>query len=332
MWFTKRDVRRQLAALGYFDIPDDVLEQFTEDLVDLALQEEGGSRPTLPSDLSRPYSHEKPSERVNRLRSTSSPLVSPLATQLSPRTDHRREHSLPLTSASASMHPSSRQRKRTEQTHKPLSARNAPLSPATQLPSGNGELASPLTAEAAEVKSQMAYVERLFDQLDEMQQHMAQPSWQAEDDVPREQSLTNAMADLGLEEQSLPSDDDQYDEYDELSYGRGHPLPRVPPVEASLEAARHTAVIPARQKQALRKTDVVRRGELYREAWQYRQVPGEAQHRKLRWHTRQQVRHGKDVPYKPPSKPATRTDYVVPTTKKRADLRWAVRMHLNELR
>jgi hypothetical protein len=30
MWFTKRDVRRQLAALGYFDVPEAVLEEFTE--------------------------------------------------------------------------------------------------------------------------------------------------------------------------------------------------------------------------------------------------------------------------------------------------------------
>lgn len=30
MWFTQRDVRRQLAAMGYVDVPQDVLAAFTE--------------------------------------------------------------------------------------------------------------------------------------------------------------------------------------------------------------------------------------------------------------------------------------------------------------
>ena len=30
MWFTQRDVRRQLAAMGYLDVPDDILAAFTQ--------------------------------------------------------------------------------------------------------------------------------------------------------------------------------------------------------------------------------------------------------------------------------------------------------------
>eukprot|EP01147_Barroeca_monosierra_P007944 gene7944-10035_t len=39
VWFTSRDVRRQLAYLGYYNVPEKVLQEFTQDLIALAHKE-----------------------------------------------------------------------------------------------------------------------------------------------------------------------------------------------------------------------------------------------------------------------------------------------------
>ena len=47
MFFTRRDVCRQLAALGYFNVPNDVLDAFTAELARLA---EAEARSTAAAD------------------------------------------------------------------------------------------------------------------------------------------------------------------------------------------------------------------------------------------------------------------------------------------
>ncbi|XP_063712914.1 uncharacterized protein LOC134841070 isoform X3 [Symsagittifera roscoffensis] len=76
-----------------------------------------------------------------------------------------------------------------------------------------------------------------------------------------------------------------------------------------------------------KRNDPVSRFNAYNEAWKERKAPGEQNRNQLRWRIREQMAVAEEVNkkrnLKPPSNP-----YVVPTDKKRQDLRWEVRCNL----
>nr|XP_061840306.1 centriolar and ciliogenesis-associated protein HYLS1 [Nerophis lumbriciformis] len=78
--------------------------------------------------------------------------------------------------------------------------------------------------------------------------------------------------------------------------------------------------------QQTKKTDCVARYCQYKQLWDTFKVPGERDHKELRWEIRERLA------YQPPAPKAHRTyvanTYVVPTDKKRSALRWQVRNHL----
>ncbi|EDQ89544.1 uncharacterized protein MONBRDRAFT_25294 [Monosiga brevicollis MX1] len=302
-WFTKRDVRRQLAYLGYYDVPDEVLAQFTQDLIDLATQAD--SAPPRASGPARDPLVQQPLPK---------PGPEPEAVQERRSFPRGRQSLAAATNAGATAAP--RTPMKGGSRRKTAVIPSAPAPP----PTGPGNVApvEPATA-----------VEQLFEQLDQLRLINDETAWPTDEgsDADATDDLRPFPDELNLE---------MYDDYDphSLAGRRGHALPSVAPVEAIEPVASRTSVI-YQHRRPKAKTDVVRRGELYRQAWQYRKVPGQDAHHDVRWNTRQALQRKTNEqrpPSKPTKKPATSSDYVVPTTKKRSALRWAVRMHLNELR
>ncbi|XP_070577034.1 centriolar and ciliogenesis-associated protein HYLS1-like isoform X2 [Ptychodera flava] len=79
----------------------------------------------------------------------------------------------------------------------------------------------------------------------------------------------------------------------------------------------------------LRKTDPVTRYQLYRQSWNTFKVPGEKNRKELRWAVREQMLQQDEV-YQPKRdhRVYVPNSYVVPTDKKRQALRWEIRTEL----
>ncbi|XP_061771316.1 centriolar and ciliogenesis-associated protein HYLS1 isoform X2 [Nerophis ophidion] len=78
--------------------------------------------------------------------------------------------------------------------------------------------------------------------------------------------------------------------------------------------------------QQTKKTDCVARYSQYKQLWDTFKVPGERDHKELRWEIRERLAYQPPAPKAPRSYVAN--TYVVPTDKKRSALRWQVRNHL----
>ncbi|XP_075239127.1 uncharacterized protein LOC142334747 [Convolutriloba macropyga] len=78
-----------------------------------------------------------------------------------------------------------------------------------------------------------------------------------------------------------------------------------------------------------RKSDPVSKYTAYNEAWKEKKAPGEQNRNQLRWKIREQMAVSEEVRKKRNNRPPTNVNqYVVPTDKKRQDLRWEVRCNL----
>ncbi|EDV24077.1 Hydrolethalus syndrome protein 1-like protein [Trichoplax sp. H2] len=75
----------------------------------------------------------------------------------------------------------------------------------------------------------------------------------------------------------------------------------------------------------LKKTDPVATYHRYANEWRSRGVPGEKNHKVLRWQIREQLIQQYDPPKSRPHQCHAPNDYIVPTDKKRKALRWEIR-------
>jgi hydrolethalus syndrome protein 1 len=75
------------------------------------------------------------------------------------------------------------------------------------------------------------------------------------------------------------------------------------------------------------KTNPMQKFHQYKKFWNNQKTPGEKSHNDLRWSIREQMLE-KHVFVKKPSKPISQNKYIVPTDKKRQQLRWMVRSAL----
>ncbi|KAK3093782.1 hypothetical protein FSP39_020139 [Pinctada imbricata] len=78
----------------------------------------------------------------------------------------------------------------------------------------------------------------------------------------------------------------------------------------------------------LRKSDPVARFQQFRQSWSMQKVPGEKNHKQLRWNIREQMLSQDQVIEKKAPKSYIPNSYVVPTEKKRKNLRWQIRMDM----
>ncbi|XP_077379742.1 centriolar and ciliogenesis-associated protein HYLS1 isoform X4 [Festucalex cinctus] len=93
--------------------------------------------------------------------------------------------------------------------------------------------------------------------------------------------------------------------------------------EGDLRIKAKSFIRPVVTQPTIKKMDPVARYFQYKQLWDEFKLPGERDHRELRWEIRERLA------YQPPAPKARRTlvanRYVVPTDKKRSDLRWEVR-------
>ncbi|EGD74582.1 hypothetical protein PTSG_05947 [Salpingoeca rosetta] len=323
VWFTVRDVRRQLAQLGYYNVPDDVLSDFTQDLVRLALQETEGSDEAQGSENTSTSS-------ARRRPSSSASSTSASAPSTSTSTAHRLPHQHEAPSPHQPQSRQSQQPHRRSRRHTP-GKRADVLRPLNTSQASMGARRRKTVMMDGSVLDSVAHdvqeeKDGLLDLLDDMENMTVQ---------------SDLYSDVGPDEVDLYADEDLGYPYDlDISNAssegfQGHPLPPVPDVEEIKPLADRTSFIPPRDmrvKPTRPKTDIVSRASRYREAWKRQKAPGEDAHAQLRRRVRQQLEDQKEEPYqRPRNKPIQRNDYVVPTTKKRLPLRWAVRMHMNAL-
>eukprot|EP00043_Microstomoeca_roanoka_P008649 m.83140 g.83140 ORF g.83140 m.83140 type:complete len:333 (-) comp14334_c0_seq2:128-1126(-) len=329
VWFTTRDVRRQLAQLGYVDVPDDVLAEFTEDLIRLALQQANAT--SHAEDEAVSYSQKAQQPYTSRQQHTTHDLKDQ-------RPDQQYRPSSASSSSSflsASKSPSSRLRIHPDTISSPRAALERPsrrpdhgraslplrtLNTSQTSAKGRPRKTALMDGSVLEAVEQNIEQEKdgLVQLLDEMESMTVQSDIFS--DVNTE-DIYDVLLEDALDYDSMPSDGFE-----------GHPLPPVPSVDEIRPMAARTSVIPQRKPPGPPKADVVSKASRYREAWQKQKAPGEDKHSRLRWQVRQQLEQQKEEPYqRPRNKPLQRNDYVVPTSKKRLPLRWAVRMHINQL-
>lgn len=106
----------------------------------------------------------------------------------------------------------------------------------------------------------------------------------------------------------------------------------VPPYRLSPDDQRPASVILRAAKHPhtknLRKSDPVARFQQFRQSWSQQKAPGEKVHKNLRWNIREHMLAQDQVLEKKTPKVFVPNKYVVPTDKKRRDLRWQIRMDI----
>nr|XP_057936146.1 centriolar and ciliogenesis-associated protein HYLS1 isoform X2 [Doryrhamphus excisus] len=83
---------------------------------------------------------------------------------------------------------------------------------------------------------------------------------------------------------------------------------------------------PVVTQQGIKKTDPVARYFQYKQLWDALKLPGESDHKELRWEIRERLAYQPPAPK--PRRNYVANTYVVPTEKKRSSLRWEVRNYL----
>lgn len=78
----------------------------------------------------------------------------------------------------------------------------------------------------------------------------------------------------------------------------------------------------------IKKSDPVARYQQFRQSWNVQRAPGEKNHKNLQWNVREMML-AQDIVYeKKPHRVFVPNKYVIPSDKKRQDLRWQVRMDM----
>ncbi|XP_060079273.1 centriolar and ciliogenesis-associated protein HYLS1-like [Ylistrum balloti] len=119
---------------------------------------------------------------------------------------------------------------------------------------------------------------------------------------------------------------------DERTSRRPQSSREVPPYRLAPDDQRPASVILRSAKHPhtknLRKSDPVARFQQFQQSWSQQKAPGEKVHKNLRWNIREHMLNQDQVLEKKSQRVFVPNKYVVPTDKKRRDLRWQIRMDI----
>ncbi|XP_054635336.1 centriolar and ciliogenesis-associated protein HYLS1 isoform X4 [Dunckerocampus dactyliophorus] len=96
--------------------------------------------------------------------------------------------------------------------------------------------------------------------------------------------------------------------------------------DSNLPSKPKSFIRPIMTQQTIKKTDPVARYFQYKQLWDTFKLPGEHDHKQLRWEIRERLAYQPPAPK--PRRNCIANTYVVPTEKKRTALRWEVRNNL----
>eukprot|EP00058_Branchiostoma_floridae_P018983 XP_002604472.1 hypothetical protein BRAFLDRAFT_79227 [Branchiostoma floridae] len=319
--FTEDDIRRQLAALGYHDVPEYRLKQFARDLQELVQQDRSKAS-------SQDQSFASSASRLDASVSAQPafPLRQPTRTNPAHRHDpveqpghgkenqttrnfpvgHDREQTRPKAYYDREPRPTTAPANPARYTHAESSANDSRNESGFRVPK-------------RKVLRKINGESRVFDES------------------LTTESEADDMSELGERLAGLPiNEEDSYLSEDDVSqYRRQRPRsaglwPHRPAGDEESEYAPHlprsfirpAVRLPQNRKSA--KTDPVNRFHFYNRQWAAQKAPEEKKHKDLRWNVRELMMQRDEVVQKP-QRVYVPNGYVVPTNKKRQALRWEVR-------
>ncbi|KAI8481470.1 cilium assembly [Branchiostoma belcheri] len=326
--FTEDDIRRQLAALGYHDVPDYRLKQFARDLRELVQHDRSKAS-------SQDQSFASSTSRVDSSVSAQPAFLLRQPTRANPshlygpdRHDPVEQPGYGKENQTTRNFPVGHDRdtgfSREQTTPKSYYNRptTAPARPAgyTQASSANDSRNESIArVPKRKVLRKINGESRVFDES------------------LTTESEADDMSELGERLAGLPiNEEDSYLSEDDVSqYRRQRPhsaglWPHRPAGDEESEYAPHlprsfirpTVRLPQNRKSV--KTDPVNRFHFYNRQWAAQKAPEEKKHKDLRWNIRELMMQKDEVVQKP-QRVYVPNSYVVPTNKKRQALRWEVR-------
>eukprot|EP00041_Stephanoeca_diplocostata_P029085 m.849251 g.849251 ORF g.849251 m.849251 type:complete len:322 (+) comp23490_c2_seq37:183-1148(+) len=316
MWFTRKDVETQLLALGYENVPDEVLDNFVADLFELAQHEEA-------------QQHQLGVQIGGASDTTSVSSMSSSRTFTATLTQHNiasngRHHRSSAAVGSKDPGPSRR-----------ICAQNASISTDTSSSEGDykhhGVRRVAVNQDSSRRQAWTSASGRLKHRqkdpthssslrvLEDIDGNIGRRSRNGRRDVVDSHIPSQQHSDDNFDQQQrdvdestivLSSDDDDDDD-DESTAMQDAP----------------SSFIRARVPMRIVKHDPVSRGRQYREAQSKFRIPGQDRHERVRRETHERMQRDKEEPFVRPRHMYRKNAYVVPTEKKRLPLRWAVRQY-----
>ncbi|CAH1261383.1 HYLS1 [Branchiostoma lanceolatum] len=316
--FTEDDIRRQLAALGYHDVPESRLKQFARDLQDL-----------VQHDRSKASSEDQ-SFALAASRADASAAAQPAFLLRQPtrtNTSHRHDpveqpgkenqatRNFPIGHDREQTRPKSYYERETRPTTAP--ARPAGYAHADSANDSRNE--SGFRVPKRKVLRKINGESRVFDE-----------SLTTESEADDVSELGERLAGLPINEEDSYLSEDDVSQYRRQRPHSAGLWPHRPSGDEESEYAPHlprSFIRPAvrlPQNRRSVKTDPVNRFHFYNRQWGAQKAPGEKKHKDLRWNVRELMMQKDEVVQKP-QRVYVPNGYIVPTNKKRQALRWEVR-------